>query len=86
MTNELTSAQPDAGHRKEIVEVQQQVRNALFELHNRLTNAPIELPHRNTLRELLSAAYHLTEELGSDESRVEEARQKLAATFEHFGH
>jgi hypothetical protein len=75
---------PELRGQEECVEIQRRVRQALFDLRNQLTVAPIRLPHRNALRDLLSVAYRLTDELGTDQTRVDEAHQKLQAILEHL--
>ena len=64
--------------RNELRDAQIQILTAFNDVQNQLTAAPIDLPNRNILRALLSAAAHLNQELGTEESRRQEFRQKVA--------
>ncbi|MGD0776795.1 MAG: hypothetical protein ABSC05_28590 [Candidatus Solibacter sp.] len=75
--------QPDR-ERNEILDAQLQIRTALHEIQNQLTAAPIGLPNRNTLRALLSAASHLSQQLGTEASRRQEFRQKVAMILDEL--
>jgi hypothetical protein len=68
--------QPDH-ERNEISDAVNRIRSGLQEVQNQLTAAPIALPNRNTLRALLSAASHLTQDLGTEDARRQEFRQKV---------
>lgn len=63
----------------ELTDVQRRLRESLLGVQNEVTMAPIALPNRNILRALLSATSHLTQELGSEDARRHEVREKLLA-------
>ena len=63
-------------------EYNSELRQKLTDLGNFLTMAPIESPHRNVLRAAVSAVMHLTSELGTEKSRIQEFKAKIDETLE----
>lgn len=72
------------GNSEELAEITRRLRSTLGEIENDFTSAPINLPHRNTVRELLSTAIYLMADLGSDESKRYECCQKLDRVIEQL--
>jgi hypothetical protein len=58
------------------------VRDKLFDIQNVLTSAPIHLPHRNMLRECLSATSELTTEGESKRLQLMAFRAKVQTLLE----
>ncbi len=59
----------------------QELHGKLTDLQNFLTTAPIALPHRNVMRGVMVSILHLTNELGSELSRVQEFRTQITETL-----
>jgi hypothetical protein len=57
------------------------LQDKLADLQNFLMMAPIELPHRNVIRGVLTGVLHLTSELGSEKTRLQEFRMKVSETL-----
>ncbi len=72
-------ANPEGLRDAELIDTQRRIRGSLLDLQNELTMAPIALPNRNIVRALLSSASHLTQELGSENARRHEVKEKLLA-------
>jgi hypothetical protein len=64
---------------RELRETQSRIRESLSGIYNQLTIAPVDLPHRNTLRGILAASIHLIQDPDSEVNPVDDFRQRIEA-------
>lgn len=62
---------------KELDREREGIKQDLFEIYNRLAAAPIDLPHRNLLRECISATSELAAQADSERAQLMAFRGKL---------
>jgi hypothetical protein len=69
---------PVVAEERELAEVREILNEKLSQIYNEITKAPVNLPYRRALVELISAATHLNSEMGTSRTRAQVAQTKIA--------
>jgi hypothetical protein len=69
-------------HERELTELQSQIRDSLSGIYNQLTTAPVDLPYRNTVREVLAASIHLIQDPSPEGKPADGFRQRIEAALQ----
>jgi hypothetical protein len=69
---------PIVAEERELAELREQINEKLSQIHNEITEAPVNLPYRRALLELISAATQLNSEMGTSRTRAQAAQTKIA--------
>lgn len=65
----------------ELASIRERLSQKLNEVYNEFTEAPVNLACRDAIRDLLSAASHLTSSEGTSRTRAQTAQEKLASAL-----
>lgn len=75
---------PPVAEQREIEKVREALNESLSQTYNDLTSAPVNLPYRDCLKEVIAAAAALTDGGGTARTREATARAKLIVALERI--